>query len=81
MLSSVGYLIAGLERSQNGFLVAKMLSLIAQTALSILGPIPENDSILEHNILCTKMKLIVLTPNIDISNTNSPIVLPRRFTK
>ena len=67
----------------DGVLMAKLLSLIviAQTVLSMLGPIPENDSILEHNILCTKMKLIVLTPNIDISNTNSPIVLPHRFTK
>ena len=42
MYKCVGYLIAGLERSQNGFLVAKLLSLMAQTAWSIHAPIPEN---------------------------------------
>ena len=63
-----------LMAQQNEFLTANLLK-------SLMGPVQENDSILEYNILFTKMKLIVLTPNIDISNTNSPIVLPRRFTK
>ena len=63
-----------LMAQQNEFLTANLLK-------SLMGSVQENDSILEYNILFTKMKLIVLTPNIDISNTNSPIVLPRRFTK
>ena len=63
-----------LMAQQNEFLTANLLK-------SLMGPVQENDSILEYNILFTKMKLIVLTPNIDISNTNSPIVLPHRFTK
>ena len=49
--------------------VCEVLMVLEGKSVSLMGPVQENDSILEHNILYTKMKLIVLTTNIDISNT------------